>query len=270
MEVFAKMDRIFQDLVDEKRKEMEEGKVDSEECSKEKSKSLIEVLLDIQKTDPSYSTDTIVKGLVQILLIAGSETSASTIEWALSLLLNNPKVLYKAQKEIDEQVGHDRLLEENDLSHLPYLHSIVNETLRMYPATPLLPPHESSADCAIGGYRIPRGTMLMVNVWAIQNDPKVWDEPTVFKPERFLSLESGHKVVGYKFMPFGSGRRACPGENLAMRVVRLALGSLLQCFHWERVGEEMVDMEEKFGVSMWKAKPLQAKCRPRKEITNLI
>lgn len=269
-EVFGKMDRIFQDLVDEKRRKiMEEGSDENGGGNQEKSRTLIEVLLQLQKSDPTYSSDTIVKGLVQILLLAGSETSASTIEWALSLLVNNPQVLTKARKEIDEHVGFDRLLEENDLNHLRYLHCIINETLRMYPAAPLLPPHESSADCVVGGYRIPRATMLMVNVWAIQNDPKIWDEPSVFKPERFWNLEGEHKL-GYKFMPFGSGRRACPGENLAMRVVGLALGSLIQCFHWKRVGEEMVDMEEKVGVSMWKAKPLQVKCRPRQEVYSLI
>ena len=203
------------------------------------------------------------------MLLAGTDTTAGTIEWAISLMLNNPTVLKKAQHEIDSQIGHDRLIEESDLHNLPYLHCIINETLRMYPAAPLLPPHESSADCVVGGYRIPRGTMLMVNVWAIQNDPKIWDEPSVFKPERFQYVEGEHKL-GYKFMPFGSGRRACPGENLAVRVAGLALGSLIQCFHWERVGEEMVDMEEKFAVSMWKANPLQVKCRPREAILKLM
>uniref|UniRef100_A0A803NCQ6 Cytochrome P450 n=1 Tax=Chenopodium quinoa TaxID=63459 RepID=A0A803NCQ6_CHEQI len=156
------------------------------------------------------------------------ETSSSTIEWAVALLLKHPECYNKAKKEIDEHVGRDRLIEEQDIQHLPCLHCIINETLRMYPVAPILPPHESSEDCVVGGYHIPKGTMLTLNLLAIQNDPKVWDEPSKFKPERFENVEGDR--VGYQFMPFGSGRRACPGENMATRVIGFTLGSLIQCF----------------------------------------
>ncbi|KAL2894882.1 Cytochrome P450 81D11 [Bienertia sinuspersici] len=189
------------------------------------------------------------------------------MEWAVTLLLKYPEIHNKARKEIDQHVGHDRLIEEQDLHNLPYLNCIINETLRMYPAAPIIPPHESSEDCVVGGYRIPQGTMLNVNLWAIQNDPKVWDEPSKFKPERFENVEGNR--IGYKFMPFGSGRRACPGQNLATRVVGLTLGSLIQCFQWEAVEEE-IDMVEKSAVSMWKAKPLKAIFKPRNEMVELI
>ena len=105
--------------------------------------------------------------------MAGTHTSSATMEWALSLLLNHPEVLGKARIEIDEHIGHDRLMDEANLAKLPYLRSVLNETLRMYPVAPLLVPHESSEECLLGGYRIPRGTILSVNVWAIQNDPKI-------------------------------------------------------------------------------------------------
>lgn len=205
---------------------------------------------------------------VQALLTAGTDTSAGTMEWAMSLLLNNPKVLKKAQAEIDNLVGHDRLIDETDLAKLPYLHCIINETMRMYPAGPLLVPHESSEDCLVGGFHVPRGTILLVNMWAIQNDPKIWEEPTSFKPERFEGFEGVRD--GFKLMPFGSGRRGCPGEGLAMRIVGLALGSLIQCFEWERIGKEMVDMSEGAGLTMPKAQPLQANCRPRSAMVNLL
>ncbi|OVA01007.1 Cytochrome P450 [Macleaya cordata] len=194
-----------------------------------------------------------------------------TMEWVMSVLLNNPEVLKKARAEIDIQVGPHQLVNESDLDKLPYLHSIILETLRIYPIAPILVPHESSEECIVGGYNIPRGTMLLVNLWDIQNDPKLWDEPSKFKPERFEGMEGGNRE-GFKLMPFGSGRRACPGEGLAMRVIGLAFGSLIQCLDWKRVNEEeMVDMTpEGSGIILPKARPLEAKCRPRPTMLNLL
>lgn len=193
----------------------------------------------------------------------------NTMEWALSLLLNHPEVLKKAQVEIDDQVGQDRLIDESDMAHLPYLRGIINETFRMYPPAPLMVPHQSSEDCSVGGHHIPRGTMLYVNLWAIHNDPKIWANPTKFDPDRFDRLESDKYGYGFNLMPFGSGRRGCPGEGLGLRIIGLVLGSLIQCFEWERPGEKLVDMTEGIAVSMPKAQPLQAKCRPRPIIANL-
>nr|BAU59407.1 cytochrome P450 81B80 [Fallopia sachalinensis] len=262
---FKKVDAFFQDLVDQHRRRLSDP---GQEVGSVDRKTVIEVLLDLQKEDPQFYTEEIIKGMVLVLLLAGTDTSAMTMEWAMSLLLNHPSILKKAQAEIDAQVGPDRLLNESDLAHLPYLHSIINETLRMYPVAPLLVPHESSDECIVGGYKVPRGTMLMVNVWAIHNDPKLWDEPREFKPERFDGV--GGDRVGFKLMPFGSGRRACPGEALAVRTVGLALGSVLQCFEWERVGEELVDMKEGKGLTMPRDKPLVAKCRVREHIKKQI
>ncbi|PIA32985.1 hypothetical protein AQUCO_04200020v1 [Aquilegia coerulea] len=202
------------------------------------------------------------------MVAAGTDTSAGTMEWTMSLLVNNPRVIKKAQAEIDVQVEKGRLLNESDINKLPYLHCIINETLRMYPGGPLLVPHKSSEDCVVGGFNVPRGTMLLVNVWGIHNDPNLWDEPTKFKPERFEGLEGTRD--GFKFMPFGSGRRGCPGEGLAMRIVPLALGALIQCLDWERVGEEMVDMSEGLGINLPKAQPLEASCRTRSSVLSMI
>lgn len=184
----------------------------------------------------------------------------------MSLLLNHPHIITKARSEIENLTGEKRHVEESDLERLPYLQCVIKETLRMYPVGPLLVPHESSADCRVGGYHIPRGTMLLVNAWAIQNDGKNWEDPAVFKPERFLVDDAAAAAGvgdGLRYMPFGAGRRGCPGEGLALRVVGLVLGSLIQCFEWERIGEEMVDMAEGTGLTMPKAHHLQAKCTPR-------
>ncbi|KAI3895726.1 hypothetical protein MKW98_025517 [Papaver atlanticum] len=162
------------------------------------------------------------------------------------------------------------LMNESDLAKLSYLHAIIVETIRLYPTGPLLVPHESSSDCVIGGYHIPRGTMPFVNLWETQNDPKLWDELNKFKPERFEEIEGGNKD-GFMLMPFGTGRRSCPGEGLAMRVVGLALRFFIQCLEWYRVNEEeMVDMTEGTGLVFPRKERLEAKCRPRGDMLNLL
>jgi isoflavone 2'-hydroxylase len=204
--------------------------------------------------------------IVQSLLLAGTDTSAVTLEWAMSNLLNHPNVLKKARAELDSQIGEENLMDEPDISKLHYLQSLISETLRLYPAAPLLVPHMASDDCTIGGYDVPRNTMLLVNAWAIHRDPKVWDDAASFKPERFECVE----VEAYKLMPFGLGRRACPGQGLAQRTVGLALGSLIQCFEWERVGKEKVDMTEGNGITMPKVVALEAMCKARPIMNNLL
>ncbi|GMN33302.1 hypothetical protein TIFTF001_041866 [Ficus carica] len=193
------------------------------------------------------------------MLFAGTHTSAMTLEWAMSNLLNHPHVLKKARDELDAQVGQQHLVDEQDISNLHYLQNIISETLRLYPAAPLLVPHYSSDDCTIGGYDVPRDTIVLVNAWTMHRDPNLWDDAESFKPERFESGES----EAQKLMPFGLGRRACPGSGLAQRVVGLTLGSLIQCFEWERVNGQEVDMTEGKGLTMPKALPLEATCKAR-------
>lgn len=203
---------------------------------------------------------------LQTLLLAGTDTTSATIEWAVSLLLNHPDVLRKARVEVASYVGDDRLADETDLPKLNYLQCIVNETQRLYPVAPLLVPHISSNDCTVGGFDIPCGTMLLPNVWAIHRDPKVWDNPTSFRPERFENGES-HT---YTFLPFGVGRRQCPGVALANRVLTLCLAALIQCFEWERVSEELVDLSEGEGLTMPKKKPLEVMCKAREQMIDIL
>ncbi|XP_057973032.1 cytochrome P450 81Q32-like [Malania oleifera] len=266
VKLVEKRDRFMQSLIEEHKVRMKSTTADNSEG--ERKKTMLEVLLSLQKTDPEYYDDRIIIGLMLVMLVAGTDTSTATMEWAMSLLLNNPHVLKKAQAEIDELIGCDRLIEESDLAKLPYLHCIILETMRMYPAGPLLVPHESSENCTVGGYHVPSGTMLFVNLWAIQNDPKIWDEPRKFKPERFEGMEGNREW--FKLMPFGSGRRSCPGEGLATRVVGLTLGSLIQSFDWERVSEDMVDMTEGTALTLPKAQPLMAKCLTRPTMMNVL
>ncbi|CAL5424670.1 unnamed protein product [Camellia sinensis] len=251
--LYKKMDAFLQGLIDEHRRD--------------KSKNtMIDHLLSLQESQPEYYTDEIIKGLIAVMILAGTDTSAVTMEWAMSLLVNHPEVLKKARVEINAHVGQDRLIDEHDISKLHYLQAIISETFRLFPAAPLLVPHISSDDCIIGGFNMPRGTLLLVNAWAIHRDPKVWDDPTSFKPERF----EGGEMEGHKLMPFGMGRRACPGAGLAQRVMGLALGSLIQCFEWERVTKETIDLTEGKGLTMPKAEPLEAMCKARDIIMNNV
>jgi cytochrome P450 len=206
--------------------------------------------------------------MVQMMFDAGTDTTATTMEWAMSLLLNHPEELQKVKAEIDSQVGDGRLINDSDLPKLPYLRCVINETLRLYPVVPLLLPHFSSEDCSLGGFKIPRGTILLVNAWAIHRDPKLWEEPTKFKPERFEGFNGERER--FKFVPFGTGRRACPGAGMATRIMSLALGALIQCFDWERVGKEMVDMSPGLELLLSKAKPLEAVCTPRQSMTTIL
>ncbi|XP_060173379.1 cytochrome P450 81Q32-like [Lycium barbarum] len=258
-----KRDKFMQDLIEEHKNSRKGSSVE------QRNNTMIDVLLSLQDSEPEYYTDEVIRGMAIVMLTAGTDTTAGTLEWALSLLLNNPKTLKKAQNEIDTHIGESsRLLDDSDLAELPYLHGIINETLRMCPAAPILVPHESSDECVVGGFRVPRGTMLLVNLWAIQNDAKLWEDPNEFKPERFIDFKGQRD--GFRLIPFGYGRRGCPGENLAMHVAGLALGSLIQCFELERVSEELVDMTGGPGLTMPKAIPLLAKCRPRQNIVNLL
>ncbi|KAI3675899.1 hypothetical protein L1987_85495 [Smallanthus sonchifolius] len=256
-----KFDVFLQNLIEECRSKpfdscKEEGKV----------KTFIDAIVSLQESEPEYYTDNVIKGNIMALLLAGTDTSSVTIEWAMSLLLNHPNVLQKARAEVDEYTGQQRLVQETDLPNLPYIQCIVNETLRIFPAAPLLVPHESSEDCTIGGFDVARGTIVLVNALAIHRDPTVWDDPLSFKPERFEKVGKD----GYRFIPFGVGRRQCPGYGLANRVVGLALASLIQCFEWERVGEELVGLSEGKGLTMPKDEPLVAMCKARQQVSHLL
>ncbi|KAF4377562.1 hypothetical protein G4B88_006842 [Cannabis sativa] len=244
--VAKRMDGFLQGLIDERR-------------SIKGDTTMIDHMLALQTSDPHYYTDQIIKGYILVLLLAATGTSSATLEWALTNLLNNPHILEKAKAEIDEQIGEHKLIEEQDLSKLPYLQNIIHETLRLFPAAPMLLPHYSSEDCIVEGYDIPRDTIVMVNAWAIHRDPKLWEDPESFKPERFENSEGVNNIN--LLMPFGLGRRSCPGNGMANRVLGLTLGCLIQCFEWKRVSEEKIDLTEGKGVTVSKAIPLEAMCK---------
>ncbi|XP_068655749.1 xanthotoxin 5-hydroxylase CYP82C4-like [Aristolochia californica] len=214
---------------------------------------------------PEYDPDTVMKTTFVAFLLAGSDTTFITLTWVLSLLMNNRDKLKKAQEELDRVVGKDRNVDGSDIKNLPYLQAIVKETMRLYPASPLSLPHEAVEDCYIGGYYVPAGTRVLTNIWKIQRDSRYWPEPEEFRPERFLTTHAHIEMKGrhFELMPFGSGRRICPGLMFALEVINLTLARLLHGFDMETPSGQPVDMSEDLGVSLPKATPLHVVLTPR-------
>ncbi|KAK9155635.1 hypothetical protein Sjap_003115 [Stephania japonica] len=236
-----------------------------------KPKSILGVLFSLQQEDPEQYNHVIIKGIILAMFTGATDTTAMTLEWAMSLLLNNPETLKKALKELDHTIEPHRLLEDSDISNLPYIQSIIQETLRLFPPAPFLFPHVSASECKLDQYDVPSGTTIVANAWAIHRDPKLWPEPNKFMPERFMQgLQQGESNNKFKYIPFGIGRRGCPGDGLALRTIALALGSVLRCFEWEKIGDEPIDMNEGVQFLLPKAKALEVLCKPRSEMLNVL
>lgn len=213
----------------------------------------------IQQDDVLYLKD---------IVIGGMDTSVTIVEWAMAEMLRHPKVMEEVQEELAKIVGLNSTVEEAHLSELKYLKAIVKETLRLHSPLPLLVPHCSSKPTTVGGYMIPKGSQIFLNVRAIQTDPQLWEAPLKFQPGRFMRGSSAEAVDYWgnhlQFLPFGSGRRMCPGIPLAERTVMHVLASLLHAFEWSLPnGVEDVDLSEKFGIVVKKEKPLLAVPSPR-------
>ncbi|MBA0843730.1 hypothetical protein Goarm_000892, partial [Gossypium armourianum] len=208
-------------------------------------------------------------------LTAATDTTAIAVEWALAELINNPETLRKAQQELDQVVGTSRLVQEFDTQRLPYLQAIIKESFRLHPPIPMIS-RKAVEDCKINGYTIPAQSLLFVNIWAIGRDPKVWEDPLKFQPERFskcnrpdTNINSGDidvKGLHYQLLPFGTGRRGCPGISLAMQELPVTLAALIQCFDWKLPNVDGgVDMSERAGLTAPRAHDL--KCVPLARFT---
>ncbi|KAK7345105.1 hypothetical protein VNO77_15553 [Canavalia gladiata] len=262
----AIMERIMKEHEDERRnkKKMDGGNGD------EPTRDLLDVLLDIHDDESSEMrlTRENIKAFIMNIFGAGTETSAMPMEWALAELINHPDKMSKAREEIELVVGNNRLVEESDIPNLPYVQSILKETMRLHPSGPLIV-RQSTEDCNVSGYDIPSRTTMFINVWAIGRDPEYWESPLEFKPERFLN-EKGQSPLDLKgqhfeLLLFGAGRRSCPGASLALQVIPATLAGMIQCFEWKvgEEGNETVDMEEGPGMALPRAHPLLCVPVPR-------
>lgn len=166
--------------------------------------------------------------------------------------MRHPQIIEKANEELDRVIGRERWMKEDDYSKLPYLDAIVKETMRIHPPGTLLAPHYAIQNSNVAGYDISKGTIVFINVWSIGRDPKYWNSPDEFLPERFLGKDIDVEGQNFALLPFGSGRRSCPGKTLALKVIRSILGNLLHGFNWKLlpgVKPEDICMEEFYGSS---------------------
>nr|AGI98132.1 cytochrome P450 [Narcissus tazetta] len=241
-----------------------------EEGERFEAKDMVDVLLQIAD-DPGLEvklTRDSVKAFTQDLIGGGTETSATTIEWATAELVKHPEIIEKATEELDRVVGKTRWVEEKDIQSLPYLESVIKETMRLHPVLPLLIPRLAREDSTYEGYDIPAGTRVFVNVWSIGRDPSMWDDPEEFRPERFIGKEISLKGQNYELLPFGAGRRMCPGYPLGLREIQMSLANLLHGFVWklpDGMTEEELNMEEGFGLATPRKVPLEVVLEPRLE-----
>ena len=191
--------------------------------------------------------------------MAATDTSAATVIWAMTALVKKPAAMERLQKEIRELVGDRTQVNEDDLPKLAYLKAVIKETLRLFPAAPLLLPRESMSDCKINGYTIPAKTLVFINAWAIGRDPESWENPDEFMPERFLNSSIDILGTDFEVIPFGAGRRGCPGIAMGLATVELTLANLLHSFDWEfppGVSKEDIDTQVLPGLTMHKKHPL--------------
>ncbi|PIA62403.1 hypothetical protein AQUCO_00200420v1 [Aquilegia coerulea] len=217
-----------------------------------KENDFVNVLLDAGLDDQK------INALLMEIFGAGTETSSSTIEWAITELTKNPRVMSKLRSELIDAVG-EKTVKESDIPHLPYLQAIVKETLRLHPATPLLLPRRALETCKVMNYTIPKECQIMVNAWAIGRDPKTWDDPLTFKPERFINSNVDYKGNDFELIPFGGGRRICPGLPLASQFLSLIVATLVQNFDWslpQGMNTHVLSMDEKFGLTLQRDQPL--------------
>ncbi|KAI3762738.1 hypothetical protein L1987_53179 [Smallanthus sonchifolius] len=224
--VFKDMDEFYQELIDEhenpnKQNNMHEDMIDILLKLKQESNCSIELTYDH------------IKAVLMNILLGGTDTSATAVVWAMTLLMKNPKSLKKVQQEVRDAIGDKGKVHEDDLYNLNYLKAVIKETLRLYPIAPLSIPHESRDRCVLNGYEIPKKTLVYVNVWAVGRDPTCWERPEVFEPERFMGSSVDYKGTDFELIPFGSGRRGCPGMSLGAAMVEVALANLVYLFDWE-------------------------------------
>ncbi|KAG0466648.1 hypothetical protein HPP92_017615 [Vanilla planifolia] len=257
----------------EKKASVDDGKGNEEGTNR--TRNLLNVLLDLKENadgNDGSLNDIDIKALLQNVFAAGSDSTTITAEWALAELIQHPDVLARAQAELDDVVGRNRLVEESDLPNLPYLQAVLKETFRLHPPGPLSVPRMAVADCEVGGYLIPKGSNLLLNIWAIGRDPEAWpDKPLEFRPDRFLpgGRHEGVEVRGNHFglVPFGAGRRMCVGMNLGLRMVHLVTATILHSFDWGLPNGLQpcdLDMEENSnGLTLHRVEPILACPLPR-------
>ncbi|KAK2436795.1 cytochrome P450 736A117 [Trifolium repens] len=229
----------------------------------ENQNDFADVLLSVQKTNAiGFPIDrTAIKALILDMFAGGTDTTYTVLEWAMAELFRHETVMRKLQDEVRNVVGNKTHVTEDDLVNMNYLKSVIKETLRLHVPITLLVPRKSMEDIKLNGYDIGAGTQVIINAWAIARDPSSWEEPLEFKPERFINSPIDFKGLNFELMPFGSGRRGCPGMLFGISVNELVLANLVYQFDWKLpdgvVGKDL-DMSETIGLTCHRKYPLLA------------
>ncbi|XVF11662.1 hypothetical protein REPUB_Repub08aG0046400 [Reevesia pubescens] len=252
--VSGQLDTFFDHIIEEHRALKSHDEVNNK-------KDFISIILQLQKDGmlEMELTQQDIKAVILDMFVGAVETTATTMEWAMAELLKNPGIMKKAQEEVRRVVGRKGKLDEDDINQMEYLKCIVKETLRLHPPGPLMTPREISSRIKLRGYDILPKTRVLVNVWAIQRDPKLWDRPESFLPERFDKNHIDFRGQNFEFIPFGVGRRGCPGISFGVAIVEFVIANLLYWFDWKLPGNAdcgSLDMTEAFGIAAYKKFPL--------------
>ncbi|XP_028799732.1 cytochrome P450 71D10-like [Neltuma alba] len=221
----------------------------------EAEEDLVDVLLRVQKENDLEIPLTLdnIKAVILDVFVGGTETAATTTGWAMAEMVKNPEVMKKAQEEVRRVYGNKGYVDESELHQLKYVTAVIRETLRLHPPVVLLLPRQNSEICQINGYEIPLKSTVIINAWAIGRHPQYWNEPEKFQPERFINRSVDFKGTNFEFIPFGAGRRICPGMSFATPVLELIAANLLYHFDWKLPNGEKhedLDMTEIFGAAI--------------------
>ncbi|KAM2233124.1 hypothetical protein ACFXTI_011530 [Malus domestica] len=246
--ISKELDGFFQQVIDD---HLKPGRrVDDEQAHED----IVDVLLKIVKEQSEFGASHLghnnIKAVLLNLFLGGIDTGTITMVWAMAELAKNPKLMKKAQEEVRKCIGNKGKITETDTDQLQYLKMVIKETLRLHPPAPMLLPRETISHCKIQGYNIEPKTTIYINDWAIARDPEVWRDPEKFIPERFEGSSVDFKGQHFEFLPFGAGRRVCPGIYMGTTTVELGLANLLYWFDWklpDGMKEEDLDMEEASG-----------------------
>ncbi|XP_059309840.1 premnaspirodiene oxygenase-like [Lycium ferocissimum] len=259
IEARNKIDAVLDKVIDVHRENRANGKKFNAECGIDED--LIDVFFRVMETGelPFTLTNDNIKAVIIDMFVAGSDTSSSTVAWALSELIKSPSVMAKAQAEVREAFKGKKTFDDDDLEKLNYLKLVIKETLRLHPPTPLLLPRECREETEIEGFTIPIKSKVLVNVWAIGRDPESWKDPESFIPERFENSSIDFGGNHFQFLPFGAGRRTCPGRLFGLALITLPLAHLLYNFDWtlpNGMDPKDLDMTETNGLTARKDKDL--------------
>ncbi|KAK4438482.1 cytochrome [Sesamum alatum] len=264
----AKVDKVaklfnefLEGVIQEHRHRDKGEKIQDDGFSGDGGFDFVDILLEFQRENKGSSLveDETIKALIMDMFAAGTDTTVSTLEWSIAELIRNPRTMKTLKNEVREVAGMKEEISEDDLEKLHYLKAVIKESLRLHSPVPLLVTRESTQDTKVMGYDISAGTRVIVNAWAIARDPSSWENPEEFHPERFLDTSTDFRGLHFEFVPFGAGRRGCPGVAFVVAVNEIALAKLVHKFDFalpDRGREEDLDMSESSGITVHRKLPL--------------